>query len=108
MTLALLWEEYRAAAPEGFGYSWFCDLYREWASRLKPTLRQVHTAGERLFVDYAGSTMAVLEGASGEERQAQVFVAVLAASSFTFACATWSLAHLLCSWLTKHALRLQC
>jgi transposase len=51
VTLALLWEEYRAAAPDGFGYSWFCDLYREWAGRLKPTLRQVHTAGERMFVD---------------------------------------------------------
>ncbi len=73
----------------------FCDLYREWAGRLKPTLRQVHTAGEQLFVDYAGSTMAVVDGASGEgrterfarERQAAIFVAVLGASSFTFACA---------------------
>ncbi len=88
VTLALLWEEHRAAAPDGFGYSWFCDLYREWAGRLKPTLRQVHTAGEQLFVDYAGSTMAVAQGASGEERQAAIFVAVLGASSFTYACAT--------------------
>ena len=54
VTLALLWEEYRAAAPDGFGYSWFCDLYREWAGRLKPTLRQVHPAGERLFVYFGG------------------------------------------------------
>ena len=90
VTLALLWEEHRAAAPDGFGYSWFCDLYREWARRLKPTLRQVHPAGERLFVDFAGSTMAVVEGANGEARQAEVFVAVLGASSFTFACAVWS------------------
>jgi hypothetical protein len=45
-----LWEEYRAATTDGFGYSWFCDLYREWAGRLKPTLRQVHIAGERLYV----------------------------------------------------------
>jgi transposase len=97
VTLALLWEEHRAAAPDGFGYSWFCDLYREWAGRLKPTLRQVHTAGEQLFVDYAGSTMAVMAGASGEERQAAIFVAVLGASSFTFACATWSQA--LPDWL---------
>jgi transposase len=50
VTLALVWEEYRAAAPDGFGYSWFCDLYRAWVGRLKPTLRQVHPAGERLFV----------------------------------------------------------
>ena len=47
MTLALLWEEYRGGtgAQDGFGYSWFCDLYREWVGRLKPTLRQVHTGG---------------------------------------------------------------
>lgn len=77
VTLALLWEEYRAGAPEGFGYSWFCDLYREWVGRLKPTLRQVHTAGERLFVDFAGHTMAVIDGATGEIRKAEVFVAVL-------------------------------
>ncbi len=90
VTLALLWEEHKGSAPDGFGYSWFCDLYRGWVGRLKPTLRQVHTAGERLFVDYAGSTMSVLEGASGEARQAEIFVAVLGASSFTYACATWS------------------
>ena len=100
VTLALLWEEHRAGAPDGFGYSWFCDLYREWAGRLKPTLRQVHPAGERLFVDYAGSTMAVTEGASGEERQAAIFVAVLGASSFTFACATWSQG--LPDWIGAH------
>jgi len=100
VTLALLWEEHRAVAPDGFGYSWFCDLYREWAGRLKPTLRQVHPAGERLFVDFAGSTMAVMEGASGEARQAEIFVAVLGASSFTFACAVWSQA--LPDWIGAH------
>ncbi len=100
VTLALLWEEYRAAAPDGFGYSWFCDLYREWAGRLKPTLRQVHPAGERLFVDFAGRTVAVVDGASGEERQAEIFVAVLGASSFTYACATWSQA--LPDWIGAH------
>ncbi len=100
VTLALLWEEHRAAAPDGFGYSWFCDLYREWAGRLKPTLRQVHPAGERLFVDFAGSTMAVVEGANGEARQAEIFVAVLGASSFTFACAVWSQA--VPEWIGAH------
>jgi transposase len=100
VTLALLWEEHRAAAPDGFGYSWFCDLYREWAGRLKPTLRQVHPAGERLFVDFAGSTMTVVEGANGEARQAEIFVAVLGASSFTFACAVWSQA--LPDWVGAH------
>jgi len=83
VTLALLWEEYRAASggSDGFGYSWFCDLYREWVGRLKPTLRQVHTAGERVFVDFAGHAMEVIDGATGEVRRAEVFVGVLGASS---------------------------
>ncbi|MBB2162802.1 IS21 family transposase [Gluconacetobacter sacchari] len=90
VTLALLWEEYRTGAPDGFGYSWFCESYRAWANRLNPTLRQVHRAGERLFVDFAGSTVGVTDGATGKERPAQIFVAVLGASSFTYARAVWS------------------
>jgi len=82
------------------GYSWFCLLYREWVGRLKPTLRQVHTAGERVFVDFAGHTMEVIDGATGELRQAQVFVAVLGASSYTFAQATWTQS--LPDWITAH------
>src|SRR5262249_50645874 len=78
VTLALLSEEYRAGAPDGFGYSWFCDLYRVWAGRLKPTMRQTHLAGE------------VVDGLSGEIIPAQIFVAVLGASSFTYAEAVWS------------------
>src|SRR3984957_8672057 len=100
VTLALLWEEYRAATPDGFGYSWFCDLYREWAGRLKPTLRQTHMAGERLFVDFAGHTMEVIDAASGEVRRAEIFVAVLGASSFIYAEATWSQA--LADWIGAH------
>jgi transposase len=98
VTLALLWEEYRAGSgPDGFGYSWFCDLYREWAGRLKPTLRQVHVAGERLFVDFAGHGMEVIDAATGEVRRAEIFVAVLGASSFLYAEATASQA--LPDWL---------
>ena len=102
VTLSLLWEEYRggSGAQDGFGYSWFCDLYREWAGRLKPTLRQVHTAGERIFVDFAGHTMEVIDGASGEIRQAEIFVAVLGASSYTFAQATWTQS--LPDWIGVH------
>jgi transposase len=85
VTLALLWDEYRTATTDGFGYSWFCDLYREWAGRLKPTLRQFHAAGERVFVDFTGHGMEVIDGATGEIRRAEVFVAVLGASSYTFA-----------------------
>ena len=90
VTLALLWEEYRAGAPDGFGYSWFCDLYRGWAGRLKPTMRQIHIAGEKLFVDFAGRTGEVVDAATGEIIPVQIFVAVLGASSFTYAEAVWS------------------
>jgi transposase len=102
MTLALLWEEYRGAtgARDGFGYSWFCDLYRAWVGRLKPTLRQVHTAGERVFVDFAGHTMEVIDGATGEIHRAEVFVAVLGASSYVFAQATWTQS--LPDWIAAH------
>src|SRR3978361_46299 len=85
VTMALLWEEYRAGAPDGFGYSWFCDLYRGWAGRLKPTMRQTHIAGEKLFVDFAGRTGEVVDGLTGEIIPVQIFVAVLGASSLTYA-----------------------
>ena len=100
VTLALLWEEYRAATTDGFGYSWYCDLYREWAGRLKPTLPQVHLAGERLFVDFAGHTMEVIDAASGEIHRAEIFVAVLGASSFIYAEATAS--QTLPDWIAAH------
>ena len=100
MTLALLCEEYRSNAAAGFSYSWFCEQYREWAGRLKPTMRQVHTAGERLFVDFAGHTMEVIDGASGEINRAEIFVAVLGASSFIYAEATWS--QTLPDWIGAH------
>jgi len=102
VTLALLWEEYRdgPGGQDGFGYSWLCDLYRDWASRLKPTLRQVHPAGERVFVDFAGHAMEVIDGATGEIRRAEVFVAVLGASSYTYAEAVWSQS--LPDWIAAH------
>jgi transposase len=98
-----LWEEYRdgPGGQSGFGYSWFCDLYREWVGRLKPTLRQVHTAGERVFVDYAGHSMEVIDGLTGEVRRAEVFVGVLGASSYTYAEATWTQS--LPDWIAAHA-----
>jgi transposase len=90
VTLALLWEEYRAGAADGFSYSWFCDLYRAWAGRLKPTMRQIHLAGDKLFVDFAGRTAEVIDAGTGEIIPVQIFVAVLGASSFTYAEAVWS------------------
>jgi transposase len=100
VTLALLWEEYRAGAPDGFGYSWFCDLYRAWAGRLQPTMRQTHVAGEKLFVDFAGRTGEVVDGLTGEIIPVQIFVAVLGASSFTYAEAVRS--QTLPDWIAAH------
>jgi hypothetical protein len=84
VTLMLLWEEYRAANPGGYQYSRWCELYRAWEGRLSPTMRQVHPAGERLFVDFAGQTVEVTDPGTGEVRAAQVFVAVLGASNYTY------------------------
>jgi len=89
VTLSLLWEEYRGAWPDGYGYSRFCDLHRAWKAGLSPTMRQTHIAGEKMFVDYAGSTIEIIDPESGEIRQAQIFVAVLGASSYTYAEASW-------------------
>ena len=69
VTLQLVWEEYRAAHPDGYGRSWFCDLYRAWEGRLSPTMRQTHVAGEKLFVDYAGTTIDIVDAAT-DQRQA--------------------------------------
>jgi transposase len=90
VTLALLWEEYRLSHPQGFQYSWFCEHYRLWAAKVDVVMRQEHRSGEKLFVDHAGQTVPVIDRQTGEIRQAQIFVAVLGASSYTFAEATWS------------------
>ena len=100
VTLALLWQEYKASHPEGLQYSQFCERYRAFASSLDVVMRQEHRAGEKMFVDYAGQTVAVVDRETGEERQAQVFVAVLGASSYTFAEATWT--QTLPDWTASH------
>lgn len=100
VTLMLLWEEYCDANSDCFSYSWFCERYKEWADRLKPTLRQVHVAGEKLFVDYSGHTLEVIDGTTGEVRSAQIFVAVLGASNYTYAEATFTQS--LPDWIASH------
>lgn len=100
VTLVLLWEEYRAERGDGYGYSRFCDLYRDWRSTISPTMRQTHGPAEKLFVDFAGDTMAVFDTATGAERRAQIFVAVLGASNYTFAQARWTQA--LPDWIGAH------
>src|SRR5690242_10780726 len=100
VTLLLLWEEYRAGQPEGYGDSRFCDLYAAWRGRLSPTMRQSHPLGERLFVDYAGQTVEVVDAVTGEVRAAHIFVAALGASNLTYAEARWTQG--LADWLGCH------
>jgi len=100
VTLRLLWVEYREAHADGYGYSQFCELYRRWAQRLKPSMRLSHKAGEKLFVDYAGQTIPIVDPTSGEIRLAQLFVAVLGASNYTYAEAQWS--QDLPNWIGAH------
>jgi transposase len=85
VTLSLLWVEYRQEHPGGYGYSQFCHHYRRWAKQLKPMMRQKHKAGEKLFIDYAGQTVSVVDPETGEIWQAEIFVAVLGASNYTYA-----------------------
>ena len=101
MTLQLLWEEYAEAHPDDhYSYSRFTVLYRQWRGRQQLSMRQVHRAGEKLFIDYCGPTMSVVNPYTGEIRTAQVFVAVLGASSYTYAEATWSQS--LPDWIGSH------
>ena len=88
VTLALLWQEYRAAHPEGYAYSQFCERYRQWRRALKPSMRQVHRAGEKLFVDFSGTRPALVDPATGEEVLVELFVGVLGASGLIYAEAT--------------------
>jgi transposase len=95
-----LWLEYKEIHPTGYQYSYFCDLYREWAGRLDLPMRQNHRAGEKLFVDYAGQTMPVVDRSTGEVHQAQIFVAVSGASNYTYAEATAT--QTLADWIGSH------
>jgi transposase len=100
VTLMLLWQEYRANHPQGFAYSWFCEHYRGWVGRLDLVMRHEHRAGEKLFVDFAGPTMPIIDRDTGELRPASIFVGVLGASNYTYAEATWS--QELPEWIGAH------
>jgi transposase len=100
VTLDLLWQEYRECHPDGYQYSAFCEHYRAFAQALPVTLRQSHAPGERLFVDYSGQTVPVIDPTTGEIRQAQLFVAVLGASNYTFVEVTWTQG--LADWTGAH------
>src|SRR5215475_3915525 len=98
--LFLLWQEYKATTPEGFQYSWFCHAYRAWASKLTLVMRQTHRAGEKLFVDYAGQGIPIVNAQTGEVHEAALFIAVLGASNYTYAEATWTQS--LPDWIGSH------
>jgi len=100
VTLTLLWEEYQASAPQTYRYSQFCELYRRWAGKQKLSMRQIHKAGEKLFVDYAGQTLPIVNPRTGEIWESQIFISTLGASSYTFAEATWNQG--LADWLGSH------
>ena len=102
VTKHLLWEEYTQQYPNrSYSYPQYCHLYQQWQKKQRRSMRQHHVAGETLFVDYAGQTVPVVCGSTGEIRCAQVFVAVLGASNYTYAEAT--LSQTLPDWLGSHA-----
>ncbi len=101
VTKHLLWEEYTQQYPNSsYSYSQYCHHFSAWLAKQQRSMRQIHKAGETLFVDYAGQTMPIINGATGEVRHAQIFVAVMGASSYTYAEATWSQS--LPDWLGSH------
>jgi transposase len=88
VTLELLHLEYLEQHPDGYRYTRFCDLYREWLTRRGLSMRQLHRAGEKCFVDYAGQKPLLIDPATGEVIEVELFVAVRGASNYTFAEAT--------------------
>jgi transposase len=105
VTRLLLWQEYKAAHPHGWQYSVFCDQYRRWLATQEMSLRQDHLPGDKLFVDYAGQTAPVTDRQTGEIRTAQIFVAVLGCSNYTYAEATWTQGS--ADWLGAHVRALE-
>jgi transposase len=100
VTLQLVWQEYKQPNPEGYQYSRFCELYQQWSSKLDLVLRHEHRAGEKLFVDYAGPKVPITDSKTGTVTEASIFVAVLGASNYTYAEASWS--QDLACWIGSH------
>jgi len=94
VTLQLLWSDYRLAAQQAgrrpYQYSQFCDLYASWRGQQRLSMRQTHRPGEKLFVDYSGKRPSVTDPVTGEQREVELYVAVLGASNYTFAEVTFS------------------
>ena len=100
VTLMLLWHEYKEQNPEGYQYSQFCYLYRQWFDKLDPVMRQDHRAGEKLFVDYSGMTVPITDPGNGNTFEVQIFIACMGASNYTYAEATFTQG--LADWIDSH------
>jgi transposase len=101
VTRQLLWEEYCQQYPsQAYSYTQFCVRYRDWLQHQRLSMRQVHRPGEKMFVDYCGKTIPIINAVTGEVTEAQIFVAVLGASNYTFAEATHS--QKLEDWVSSH------
>jgi transposase len=106
MTLRLLWREYRDVHPDGLGYTQFCERYRAFIKTITPVMRQIHKAGEKTFVDYAGMIVPWIDPATGEIHEAQIFVGALGASQFMFVEATAT--QQLPDWIQSHVRMWEC
>ena len=100
VTLQLLWEEHLQVHPSGYRYTQFCELYRQWVKRLRPSMRQIHRAGEKTFIDFSGKRPSLVDRRTGELRPVELFVSVLGASSLTYAEATRT--QQLPDWVNAH------
>lgn len=100
VTLQLLWYEYKQENPDGYQYSYFCEIYQKWVKKLDVSLRQEYRSGEKLFIDYAGQTVPITDPKNGTITKAHLFVATLGASNYTFAAA--SLSQTLPDWIRSH------
>jgi transposase len=100
VTLQLLWEEHKQKVTHSISYNHFCLLYRAWKKTQPKSMRQTHKAGDKVFVDYAGPTLEIIDSDTGEIRKAQIFVGVLGASNYTYAEATWT--QKLPDWIASH------
>lgn len=100
VTLMLLWQEYHEQYPDGYGYSWFCEHYHEWRQKLDLVMRQHHIFGEKCFVDYAGTTVSIIDPHTGEVKESQIFIGVLGASNYPYVEATWS--QKISDWIGSH------
>ncbi len=98
--MSLLWQEYLQIHADGYRYSQFCEHYRQWAGKLPISMRQSHVAGQKTFIDYSGDKISIVDRMTGEILGAEIFIAVLGASSFTYAEATWT--QTLSDWIASH------